>query len=305
LQVAHVNIPRLRGIGGQDGQQLDPVLCFGPKHYFAYGAGVGRGEQRGAGRRDIMTRLQRQTVKMAFELAQVLHAGDDFLAGIATFFEADTAHGLQVDHLRNKQFAGLGHDLANACAYLAQQPFIEIGLNQLRFQVLDQAFGLLHRSPQLSTVFGGANGDQIAGTSNAVGFGRQVQAQALQYRVRLVQAKANPVGAVVGQFGFGKHRVFFQVCQLGFNQLASHRQQTAVVLQHDAKTGLHAAFLRAAGPQARAGFTQVVEVAGQLALQKLAGVVADHSKNAFVVQSAEKSRVGHGSSQVKNVWDTS
>src|SRR5690606_1583552 len=49
-----------------------------------------------------------------FEFAKILHARDDFLAGITAFLEADSAEQVQVEHLRNEAFAGLQSDPAYA-----------------------------------------------------------------------------------------------------------------------------------------------------------------------------------------------
>nr|BFE90730.1 hypothetical protein GCM10020185_12660 [Pseudomonas brassicacearum subsp. brassicacearum] len=53
---------------------------------------------------------------------------------------------------------------------------------------------------------------------------------------------------------------------------------------------MHPAFLGAAGAEAGPAVTQVVEVAGQLALQEFAGIHAADRKDAFVGQGAEKKR---------------
>jgi len=69
---------------------------------------------------------------------------------------------------------------------------------------------------------------------------------------------------------------------LRFDQFASHRQQAAVAFEHDAKTRLHPAFLRATGTQAGFVFIQIVEVARQLTLKKLAGIHAANGENALM-----------------------
>ena len=134
---------------------------------------------------------------------------------------------------------------------------------------------------------------------DAVGFGRQIETEAGQGGIAMLQAKAYPGGAFVGQFRFGEHRVLFQVRQLRLQQLAGHRQHHAVTFEQDAEARLHPAFLRAAGAEAGPGVAQVIEVAGQLALQEFSGIRAANRENAFMRQGAEKSRIGHGSSQGK------
>src|SRR5450830_1824919 len=257
---------------------------------------MGGGEQRAARFRQLFGH-QRQTIKAALELAEVLHAGDDFLPCIAAFLEAYATDRLQIEHLWNKQFAGLRHDLTDTGAYLAEQPGVQIGFTQLRGQMLAHPGGLIRWNPEFAAPRGNPQGDQIVRTDHGVGLGRQLKAQATQGGI--AEAEADPAGALVGEPGFGEHRVFFQVRQLRLQQLACHRQQHAVTFEQDTEARLHAAFLRAAGTEASLHVTQVVEVAGQLALEKLGGVGAADGKNAFMGQRAEKSGIGHGSSQRK------
>ena len=73
----------------------------------------------------------------------------------------------------------------------------------------------------------------------------------------------------------------------------------AVTFEQNAEARLHPAFLRAAGAEAGASVAEVIEVAGQLALQEFSGIRAANRENAFMRQGAEKSRIGHGSSQGK------
>ncbi|MNN93624.1 hypothetical protein D3C81_2121100 [compost metagenome] len=65
-------------------------------------------------------------------------------------------------------------------------------------------------------------------------------------------------------------------------QFAGHRQQVAITLGKDAKARLHAAFDHAAGAEAGGMVVEVTDIAGQLALQELAGVRAADGENAFV-----------------------
>ncbi|BBN64748.1 hypothetical protein KUIN1_39380 [Pseudomonas sp. KUIN-1] len=66
------------------------------------------------------------------------------------------------------------------------------------------------------------------------------------------------------------------------DQFASHRQQAAVALEDDTKTRLHPAFLCATGTQAGCVFIQIIEVARQLTLKKLAGIHAANGENALM-----------------------
>ncbi len=75
---------------------------------------------------------QLQAIQAALEFAQVLHARDDFLAGVATFLETHATDGLQIEHLRDEQLAGARHDLADPGADLAQQPLIQVAFSSAR-----------------------------------------------------------------------------------------------------------------------------------------------------------------------------
>ena len=122
---------------------------------------------------------------------------------------------------------------------------------------------------------------------------------ALERGIAMIDAEADPGSAFVGQFGLGKHGVLFQVGQLRFQQFAGHGHEHAVTFEQNAETRLHPALLRATRAEAGLGIAQVIEVAGQLTLQELAGIRAADRQNTFMRQRAEKSRIGHGSSQGK------
>jgi hypothetical protein len=106
--------------------------------------------------------VEAQAIEAALEFAQVLHAGDDFLAGVAAFLEAYAADRLQVEHLRDEQLAGLGHDLADAGTNLPQQPGIEIAFGKCGGQLAAQGLGLRGGRPE----FGAARGARMASSSS-------------------------------------------------------------------------------------------------------------------------------------------
>ncbi|MNI77278.1 hypothetical protein D3C73_1335590 [compost metagenome] len=127
--------------------------------------------------------------------------------------------------------------------------------------------------------------------------GRHLQTQSPQRSITALQAETRPGGAFVAERGLGKHGVFFQVGQLRLEQFAGHGQQVAVAFGQDAEARLHAPLDHAAGAQARVLGAEVVDVAGQLALQKLAGVGAADGEDALVGQGAVESGIGHGGSR--------
>ena len=110
--------------------------------------------------------------------------------------------------------------------------------------------------------------------------------------ITALQADAQPLRAFVAQLGFAERRVLLQVGQLAVEQLTGHGQQVTIALLNNAKARQHATLGGAARAQAGSVGTQVVEVAGQLTLQELAGVRAAYGQQAFVAEAAEKGRVG-------------
>ncbi|MNN25928.1 hypothetical protein D3C81_1394210 [compost metagenome] len=251
-----------------------------------------RREQFAAGGRQFAT-CKLQAIQAALEAAEVLHAGNDFLAGVAALLEADAAEGLQVEHLRNEQFAGGAEHLADAGADLGQQPVVQGRLAQLRGEALPQAGRLAGRCPQLGAAIAQAHRQQFAGAGHALGFLRQVEAEGEQGAVALAEAEAHPGRTLVGQLGLEEHRVFLQVGQLRLHQLAGHGQGEAVGQRQDAETGDHPSLGRAARAEAAGLGVEIVEVAGQLALEELGGVLAVNGEDALVVEQAEKSGCRH------------
>jgi len=63
-----------------------------------------------------------QPVHAAFEFAQVLHAGDNFLAGVAALAKIHCAGVLQVKHLGNKFFHCFWPNLPLSFADAQQMP---------------------------------------------------------------------------------------------------------------------------------------------------------------------------------------
>ncbi len=64
---------------------------------------------------------------MALDLAQVLGAGDDFLARVAALLEVEAADLLVIDHLRDELVLGGSDHARIACGNLAQAPGIKAG----------------------------------------------------------------------------------------------------------------------------------------------------------------------------------
>ena len=104
--------------------------------------------------------------------------------------------------------------------------------------------------------------------------------------------------AFIGEFGFAEDGIFLKVSQLCFQQIAGHRQQVAVTHAKNAKARLHAALGRAAGAKAGLAGTEVIEIAGHLALQELGSVRATHCQQAFVVEEGEIRAIGHGANRI-------
>lgn len=193
-----------------------------------------RREQPGAGRRHLVS-AQRQAIQAALEAAEILHAGDDFLAGIAALLEADPADRLQVDHLWDEQLAGSAEHLADAGAHLAEQPIVERRLAAVLAERGKHRLGTLRRNPQLDAGVAQGDGEQVAVADDPAALRRCLDSQGAQYLAGVTQADAEPGCALVGKAGLGEYGVFLQVRQLGLEQLAGHRQQQAVALGQDAE----------------------------------------------------------------------
>ena len=161
-------------------------------------------------------------------------------------------------------------------------------------QILPMIYEAVYRSPAA----GQADGDQAIGAGHRVGLLRQVQAETHQRTIAAAEAEAGPDGGFVGEAGLGEHRVFLQIRQLRFEQFAGQGQQVAVAFLDDAEAGDHAALGRAAGTQAGGPFVEIVEVAGELALEELGSVRAAYGEQGFVVERGEEGGVGHGRSLV-------
>ena len=83
------------------------------------GAGFGQVLQYGRARFDAAAG---EYGEAAFDLAAILGAGDDFLAGVAAFFEVHAADGVLVEHLRDAAFFGGGANPRIAAADFVQFP---------------------------------------------------------------------------------------------------------------------------------------------------------------------------------------
>ena len=65
------------------------------------------------------------------DLAAVLRARDDFLAGIAALAEVDAAERLEVHHLRHELVLGRARDERPARADFLQRPLHFVGIRRL------------------------------------------------------------------------------------------------------------------------------------------------------------------------------
>ena len=83
---------------------------------------VGRIDRCAGGGRCVDIRMHPEHALL--ETAKVVHARHNFLAGIAAFFEADAAKGVQVGHLRHKGIAGGGVYGGDASTNVEQIPHI-------------------------------------------------------------------------------------------------------------------------------------------------------------------------------------
>jgi hypothetical protein len=93
-------------------------------------------------REQVVAGLQRHAaahpVEMALDLAQVLGAGNDFLARVAAFVEADAANFLEIGHLRHEFFLGGQRDQREGGLNIQPAPGRCTGRSGLDRQLLPQ-----------------------------------------------------------------------------------------------------------------------------------------------------------------------
>ena len=189
LEAAQVQVAIHQGVLLNHGEQLNSAAAACGQHHLTNAAAVYRREQRRRhGGHGVAG--QAQAIQAALELAQVLHARDDFLAGVAALLEADAADGLQVDHLRDQLFAGGAEHLAYAGTHLSQQPVVERRFAQLCGQRRQHSFGLGGGGPEFAAAIAETHGEHVACVYHAVRRGRQVQAEAGQHGIAALQTGA-------------------------------------------------------------------------------------------------------------------
>src|SRR5690606_34594937 len=174
------------------------------------------------------------------------------------------------------------------------------GFGKLGSQPRTQRFGFVGLGPEFGSSIRQADRDAPVFPGHAIGGLRQIQTEADEQAVAGRQAETHPVIALVVQGGFGKHGELAQVGELRFDQFPGHRQQVSVVFREDAEARLHAPLGRATGAEAGLAGVEIAKVAGQLSLQKFAGIGAAYGQDAFMRQDAEKSSIGHDRSPWKN-----
>src|SRR3546814_3399698 len=102
----------------------------------------------------VLSAFDQQALQATLEFAQVLHARDDFLAGIAALFETHATQRLQIDHLRDEQLASAAEYLADAGANLVQQPAFDRRFLKLRAQARADLLGVGAWGPEIGRASG-------------------------------------------------------------------------------------------------------------------------------------------------------
>jgi len=83
------------------------------------------------------------TVHAPLQLAQVLHAGDDFLPGITALGKTDAIDQLKIGHLRHKGFAGFRENHRYTGLYVEKLPGYRPNRGTLHIEAAPQLSGLL------------------------------------------------------------------------------------------------------------------------------------------------------------------
>ena len=213
---------------------------------------------------------------MPLHLAEVLRPGNHLLAGVAALVEADAADLFEIGHLRHEFFLGGQRDERIGGLDVEPAPDGTAGRPGLDGQLLPQRRHSGLGDDDNET--GGVESDdrRVALACGGHRIARAGQAGIGQRFVGLRAGQAEHERAVGqgGQLDLGAQDEHLQAFLAGFLEVGRECQQVAVVLAPDQKAGLHAALGRAPAGMLRLLLAEVIDVAGELAVQEGLGVFA-------------------------------
>jgi hypothetical protein len=231
------------------------------------------------------------------QLAQILAAGDDFLARIAALLEVDPAQQFKIDHLRNELLLrGLGDD-RHPGVNLGQMPGVVAAHAQLVGQRGRDGLRGVHRHLPLIARRAKDIGHADQRTQRMIELGERFGGQAVEpgLQRRFGQAAADAQHDLVARQRAG-------VAELGLGAQHEHRQalldgrlDVARQLQEDRRGAAphqerrqQTAFRRAVAGQAHLVQAQVLNVVGQLVVQEAGRFLAVERNQAKVGDRRDK-----------------
>eukprot|EP00825_Cyclidium_porcatum_P004432 TRINITY_DN1207_c0_g1_i9.p2 TRINITY_DN1207_c0_g1~~TRINITY_DN1207_c0_g1_i9.p2 ORF type:complete len:336 (+),score=37.03 TRINITY_DN1207_c0_g1_i9:1329-2336(+) len=258
---------------------LDDGQCF-----VATGRRWRYGHHRAAGLVGIVRRVQHvaslqgmlagQSEQVALDLAEVLGPGDHFLAGVAAFVEADAADFLEVGHLWHEFFLRGQRDQRERRLHIKPAPDGQAGRTSLDAQFLPKRSHCGFRGGNNETVLIKADDRHTLRNGCCHGVCRAGQSRIGQGFLGLRAGKAEHDGAVSqgGKFDFGSENKHLQAFLRGLLQIGGKGEQIALTLTPGKKAGLHAPLGRTPAGMLCQVLRQMVDVAGELAVQERLGI---------------------------------
>lgn len=215
-------------------------------------------------------------VQVALDLAEVLGAGHDFLAGVAPLVETDATHFFEIGHLRHEFFLGGQRHQGEGRLDVEPAPDGDTGRPGLDGELLPQrSHGRLRGDDDQPPGVQAQHRDAI-GHGCLQHFGRAGQAGFGQCLGRLRAGQAEHDGAV-GQgveLDLGAQHEHLQALLRRFLQIGGEPEHIAALLLPDQEAGLHAALGVAPAGMLRLALGQMIDIVGELAVQKGLGILA-------------------------------
>ena len=256
-----------------------------------------------------LTRCHREGGKApeqrTLHLAQVLGAGHHFLARIAALVETHPTNALEIHHLGNKGFLGRQAYPGYARHHIPQAPDGAIGSLGLDNQLLPPGRSRAFLQHQQKAFFPFQTGHSPPGEAGVgQGFCRGRHALGLEQGGGTLPPQAqNDLIRLFRQHHLGTQYVHFQALDHGGQQIGGHQQVIAPIRQTPKQhTGVNAPLSRAPGGVLKFPFRKVIDVAGELAVEKGLGFFSSGGNQGIGGQRAEiGGGRGNGAAQSGNL----
>jgi len=211
-----------------------------------------------------------QAMQVAFDLAEVLGAGNNFLPWVAALVEADATDLFEIGHLRHELFLGGQGDEREGRLNIKPAPGGDARRAGLDGKLLPQrSHRRLRRDDHESLGIKANDGCSVA-SGRRHRFGRAGQSGIGQRLFGLPAGEAEHDGAVGlrGQLYFCPQDEHLQALLRCFLEIGGERQEIALALAPDDKTRLHAPLGRTPSGVLGLAIGQMVDIAGELAVQE-------------------------------------